>query len=89
MAVYALMNIYLTRMIGAWMERWLANRRFREIFSMLMALFAVGIQFLNLQRSPMHGARRPQQLAAERSAQLRIVSSTGCRRDLRRRRSCS
>ncbi len=53
MAVYALMNIYLTRMIGAWMERWLANRRFREIFSMLMALFAVSIQFLNLQRTSM------------------------------------
>lgn len=53
LAFYALMNIYLTRMIGAWMERWLANRRFREIFSMLMALFAVGIQFLNLQRTPM------------------------------------
>jgi ABC-2 type transport system permease protein len=60
LAVYALMNIYLTRMIGAWMERWLANRRFREIFSMLMALFAVGIQFLNLQRTSMRmpGARR-------------------------------
>lgn len=59
LAVYAVMNIYLTRMIGAWMERWLANRRFREIFSMLMALFAVGIQFLNLQRTQMHapGAR--------------------------------
>lgn len=59
MAVYALMNIYLTRMIGAWMERWLANRRFREIFSMLMALFAVGIQFLNLRRISMRmpGAR--------------------------------
>jgi len=53
MTVYALMNVYLTRMIGAWMERWLANRRFREIFSMLMALFAVSIQFLNLQRTPM------------------------------------
>jgi ABC-2 type transport system permease protein len=51
LALYALMNIYLTRMIGAWMERWLANRRFREIFSMLMALFAVSIQFLNLQRT--------------------------------------
>jgi ABC-2 type transport system permease protein len=48
--VYALMNIYLTRMIGAWMERWLANRRFREIFTMLMALFAVSFQFMNLQR---------------------------------------
>jgi ABC-2 type transport system permease protein len=53
MAVYALMNIYLTRMIGAWMERWLANRRFREIFGLLMALFAVSIQFMNLQRIPM------------------------------------
>ena len=52
MAVYALMNIYLTRMIGAWMERWLANRRFREIFSILMALFAVGFQVLNLRQVP-------------------------------------
>src|SRR5208337_5206719 len=53
MAVYALMNIFLTRMIGAWMERWLANRRFREIFGLLMALFAVGIQFLSFQRASM------------------------------------
>jgi ABC-2 type transport system permease protein len=53
MPVYALMNVYLTRMIGAWMERWLANRRFREIFSMFMALFVVSIQFINLQRAPM------------------------------------
>jgi len=54
MAVYALMNIYLTRMIGAWMERWLANRRFREIFSMLMAMFAVSFQFLNLRLNSTH-----------------------------------
>ena len=52
--VYALMNIFLTRMIGAWMERWLANRRFREIFSVLMALFAVSLQLLNFQRLPAH-----------------------------------
>ena len=54
LALYALMNVFLTRMIGAWLERWLANRRFREIFSALMALFAVGFQFLNYQRAPMH-----------------------------------
>jgi ABC-2 type transport system permease protein len=54
MAVYALMNIYLTRMIGAWMERWLANRRLREIFSMVMGLAFAALQFMNLQRSPMH-----------------------------------
>jgi ABC-2 type transport system permease protein len=61
LAVYALMNVFLTRMIGAWLERWLANRRFREIFSALMALFAVGFQFLNYQRAPMHavGGRSP------------------------------
>jgi ABC-2 type transport system permease protein len=71
MADYALMNIYLTRMIGAWMERWLANRRFREIFSMLMALFAVSIQFMNLQRTPM---RAP---GARNSWLLAVLHSTG------------
>ena len=54
LAVYALMNVFLTRMIGAWMERWLANRRFREIFSVLMALSAVSVQLLNFQRYPQH-----------------------------------
>ena len=54
LAVYALMNIFFTRMIGAWMERWLANRRFREIFGVLMALIAIGFQFLNFQRAPVH-----------------------------------
>jgi ABC-2 type transport system permease protein len=54
MAVYAVMNIYLTRMVGAWLERWLANRRFREIFSVLMALFFASFQFLNLQRASAH-----------------------------------
>jgi ABC-2 type transport system permease protein len=54
LAVYAMMNVFLTRMIGAWMERWLAIRRFREIFSVLMALFAVSLQLLNFQRYPTH-----------------------------------
>ena len=52
LAIYALMNIFLMRMIGAWLERWLANRRFREIFGALMALSVVGFQFLNFQRAP-------------------------------------
>lgn len=71
MAAYALMNIYLTRMIGAWMERWLANRRFREIFSMLMALFAVSIQFLNLHQTSMHGR------GARSSWLLNVLHSSG------------
>jgi ABC-2 type transport system permease protein len=52
LGVYAWMNIFLTRMIGAWMERWLANRRFREIFSIFVAMCAVAFQLLNFQRTP-------------------------------------
>ncbi len=59
LGVYALMNIFLTRMIEAWMERWLANRRFREIFGMLTALFVIGFQFLNFQRGAGHGGAAP------------------------------
>ena len=51
LAIYARMNIFLSRMIAVWMERWLATRRSREIFGVLMALFVVGIQFLNFQRA--------------------------------------
>lgn len=59
LATYGFMNVFLTRMIEAWMERWLANRRFRELFGALMALSAVGFQFLGFQRNPMHGHRMP------------------------------
>jgi ABC-2 type transport system permease protein len=54
LAVYGLMNMFLTRMIGAWMERWLANRHFREFFGVFMGLFAVSIQLFNFQRYPTH-----------------------------------
>jgi len=40
------------------------NRRFREIFSMLMALFAISIPVPNLQRTPMRATRCPAKLAA-------------------------
>jgi len=59
LAVYGLMNIFLTRMIGAWLERWLANRRFREIFGVLMGLFIVSVQLLNVQRYTPHARGVP------------------------------
>jgi ABC-2 type transport system permease protein len=73
LAVYALMSVFLVRMIGAWMERWLANRRFREIFSALMALTVVGFQFLNFQRAPSHG------LGGRSSLVLNLLHSSGAR----------
>jgi ABC-2 type transport system permease protein len=71
LAIYALMNIFLMRMIGAWLERWLMNRRFREIFGALMALSVVGFQFLNFQRPQSHA------LSGRTSWVLNILRSSG------------
>jgi len=51
LAVYAVMNLVFSRMIGIWLERWLSTRRTREIFGGLMALFFVSIQFLNFHHT--------------------------------------
>jgi ABC-2 type transport system permease protein len=54
LAIYGAMNLFLARMVAAWMERWLATRRAREIFGALMALFFVSFQFLNFRRPAGH-----------------------------------
>jgi ABC-2 type transport system permease protein len=58
LAVYAWMNIFFTRMISAWLDRWLATRRTREIFGALMLLFFVGIQMFNVQQQRNLGRTR-------------------------------
>ena len=58
MAVYALMNIIFARMVGVWIERWLATRRAREIFGLVTLLFIVATQLLNLHNSSHHGRLR-------------------------------
>jgi len=47
LAVFALFNILLVRAIFAWVDRWLAQRRTREIVSGLILLFVLSIQLLN------------------------------------------
>jgi ABC-2 type transport system permease protein len=61
MGAYALMNIFFTRMLGAWFERWLAIRRFREIFSVVMAFCFLSIQLMAPPRDAviMHGNMMP------------------------------
>ena len=60
LAVYAWMNVFFTRMVAAWLERWLATRRARELFGVLTIFFVIGIQFLNFRRTDAHahGATR-------------------------------
>jgi ABC-2 type transport system permease protein len=54
MGAFAVMNIFFTRMLGAWFERWLANRRFREIFSVLMASSFIAVQLAIPSRQSIH-----------------------------------
>lgn len=52
--VYAWMNVFFARMLAAWFERWLATRRAREIFGVLMAMVFLSFQFVNLHYTSGH-----------------------------------
>jgi len=43
---FALFNLVLMQMIFAWIERWLAQRRTREIFGVLFILFTLSFQLI-------------------------------------------
>ena len=44
--VYAVCNVLFSRMIYSWMERWLAQRRTRELFTGIILAVSLGAQFL-------------------------------------------
>ncbi len=44
----ALNNMFFVRMIFAWIDRWLSTRRARELFTGVVILFGIGIQYLNV-----------------------------------------
>jgi len=45
LGVFAILNILLGRVVFAWLERWLAQRRTREILGLLFFLVVIGFQF--------------------------------------------
>ncbi|HEY3705635.1 MAG TPA: hypothetical protein VGL22_11275 [Terracidiphilus sp.] len=66
--VFAIFNVLLVRTIFAWIERWLAQRRTREIVMAIFFLLMLGLQLLNpaLRQSP----NKPPFNAATRTAAL-------------------
>ncbi|MBB5317758.1 hypothetical protein [Tunturibacter empetritectus] len=50
--VFALANIFFTRMAITWVERWLSTRRASEIFTALIIFGSLGFQYLNLTFNP-------------------------------------
>ncbi len=46
LAAFAAVNVLLTRVIFSWVERWLAQRRTREIFGVLLFLLLISFQLI-------------------------------------------
>lgn len=59
LAAFWILNVLLARMIFAWLERWLARRRTRELFGILFFLGIIGVQFISplVQRYARHAHR--------------------------------
>jgi ABC-2 type transport system permease protein len=47
LTLFAIFNILLTRMIFAWIERWLAQRKTREILGLVFLTTVLSLEFLN------------------------------------------
>jgi ABC-2 type transport system permease protein len=52
LAIFAAANVLFSRMIFAWVDRWLATRRAREVFTTLIFAFSLGAQYLNFTYNP-------------------------------------
>jgi ABC-2 type transport system permease protein len=52
LAIYALTNIIFTRMIFAWIDRWLSTRRAREVLTAFVLFTSLGFQYLNVTLNP-------------------------------------
>jgi ABC-2 type transport system permease protein len=52
LAIYALANIVFTRMIFAWIDRWLSTRRAREALTAFIIFASLGFQYLNVTFNP-------------------------------------
>ena len=52
MAVFAATNVLFSRMIFAWVDRWLSTRRAREVFTGIIFAVSLGIQWANFTFNP-------------------------------------
>ena len=57
--LFAAFNVLLTRMIFAWIDRWLAQRRTREILGVTFLFLLLAVQFLNPAMRHYEGHRPP------------------------------
>ncbi len=62
--LFAAFNVLLTRMVFAWLDRWLAQRKTREVLGMVFLFLILGAQALNPALYAKHGQPSRQTLTA-------------------------
>jgi ABC-2 type transport system permease protein len=69
LAVYAVFNILLARTVLAWVDRWLAKRRTREVVSAIFLLLMLSLQLLNPALRSGNHFQRPDKVTAKANQQ--------------------
>ena len=72
-AVFAIANVLFSRMVFAWVDRWLSTRRAREIFTAAIFVFSLGFQYVNFTFNPAYNRSHRHDRAVTRQ---RISSAT-------------
>ena len=67
MAVFAVFNLLLSRAVFAWFDRWLGQRKTREVMSVLFFAVLLGLQFLN---PALREKKHPKQVTERQRATL-------------------
>ncbi len=80
--LFAAFNVLLTRMVFAWLDRWLAQRKTREVLGMVFLLLILGAQALNPalythQRQPSRQTLTAMLQAAHQANRVQRVSPPG------------
>lgn len=73
LGIFAAFNVLLVRAIFAWIDRWLAQRRSREIVGAVFLLLVLSLQLLN---PALHQSRRMGQMSRDQRAASRRDSET-------------
>lgn len=66
LGVFAATNVLFSRMVFAWVDRWLSTRRAREVFTGLIFAISLGIQWANFTFNPAYNHDKVDQAALAR-----------------------
>ena len=66
--VFALTNALFSRMVFAWVDRWLSTRRAREVLTGFIFLFSIGIQWAQFTFNPVYNHHKHSPSATARLA---------------------